>query len=575
MKLNSVKLHSLSGTGLFTAGGTSFSDDARNPSSGSFSASSENNTEYSPLATAISRVTAEDVSSSAIATDFYVESIAATEEGLKINFLVGDEKVEISMNREEDCAGPDGDVECSKDGTFLSSWTDSDPRELGSGEEFEHMDIHNLGSSGYRLFYLFGINPEKLPTGTASYLGRFRADAYKMTNADNSERVRYNGQLFLSANFDMSKLEGRIHSIRGSQPGQSSSSDRVLWPTSSFTITDGRIVNGQFTAVLTGHDSNPEADFNQSVRGYMGHILGEFFGPNSEEVGAVISASRDVDGADHDYVLYGFVGGSQFGPVKVLGSEGISVGVNRNFEENKTELLEQGEVTIMRNASDSGWVLTTDARTVEFEDSDYRSEEGNYFLASAEDDAEDGDYFWTATNGFSATPDYDYFDIKGWANNHDNPGIWVNSFIIHGDRTPISSLPSSTATYYGRMHGREFPSDDAISWISEARRYQGDLTLTADFANTSVMGEITNLETRVGNSGSYRVIQGDARFNASITGHNFTANDFSGTGDISNLQNGNVYGSFFGPTAQEAGGIFDADLGSDVVVGYFGAAQEQ
>ncbi len=286
-------LHSLSGTGLLTAGGASFSDDARNPSSGSFSDSSENNTEYSPLTTAISRNSDEE--SSAIATDFYVKSISNTEAGLEINYMIGSETKSVTMTSTDCFEDPAPYLSCRKDDAFIASWTSRNPIELGSGEDFEHMEIQHLLSQGYRSTYLFGINPERLPTESATYSGRFRADAYKMTSAQNSERVRYQGRLHLSANFDMSKLEGRIHSIRGSQPGQSSVNDRVLWPTSYFTISDGRIVNGQFTAVLTGHDSNQDAEFNESVRGYMGHILGEFFGPNAEEVGAVINASRDVD----------------------------------------------------------------------------------------------------------------------------------------------------------------------------------------------------------------------------------------------------------------------------------------
>ncbi|MCY4274815.1 MAG: transferrin-binding protein-like solute binding protein [Gammaproteobacteria bacterium] len=456
------------------------------------------------------------------------------------------------------------------------------PSDMAEYHHANHLNLQGTTSSDERILhkqiFVFGVTTpasNQPKTGTGTYYGWFFGYANRMTEVGNAFRQRIMADMQLVANFDMNTINGDLTGVEGTPPGGNNNSWEDWQEESRFEIT-GTGVNsaGQFTATVTGMDAST-ADDVESVRGFMGQLTAQLFGPNAEEIGGVLSASRDLDGDDNDLALYGYVSSTKFGPAKILSSEGVSVGVKRNFEESKTELLEQGKVTIMRNASDSGWVLTTDARTVEFEDSDYRSEEGNYFLASAEDDAVDGDYFWTATNGFSATPDYDYFDIKGWANNHDNPGIWVNSFIIHGDRTPISSLPSSTATYYGRMHGREFPSDDAISWISEARRYQGDLTLTADFANTSVTGEITNLETRVGNSGSYSDIQGDARFNASITGHNFTADDFSGTGDISNLQNGNVYGSFFGPTAQEAGGIFDADLGSDVVVGYFGAAQEQ
>ena len=42
-------------------------------------------------------------------------------------------------------------------------------------------------------------------------------------------------------------------------------------------------------------DSNATAPLHESVRGYEGHVLGEFYGPAAEEVGGVLSASREED----------------------------------------------------------------------------------------------------------------------------------------------------------------------------------------------------------------------------------------------------------------------------------------
>ena len=46
---------------------------------------------------------------------------------------------------------------------------------------------------------------------------------------------------------------------------------------------------------MTGVDTNEHAPLHDSVRGYEGDVLGEFYGPAAEEVGGVISATRDAD----------------------------------------------------------------------------------------------------------------------------------------------------------------------------------------------------------------------------------------------------------------------------------------
>ena len=49
------------------------------------------------------------------------------------------------------------------------------------------------------------------------------------------------------------------------------------------------------TATLTGMDSNANAPMDMTVNDYKGGILGEFYGPNAEEVGGVWNATRDRD----------------------------------------------------------------------------------------------------------------------------------------------------------------------------------------------------------------------------------------------------------------------------------------
>ena len=42
-------------------------------------------------------------------------------------------------------------------------------------------------------------------------------------------------------------------------------------------------------------DTNASAPLRESVRGFEGSVLGEFYGPAAEEVGGVLNARRDED----------------------------------------------------------------------------------------------------------------------------------------------------------------------------------------------------------------------------------------------------------------------------------------
>ena len=106
-------------------------------------------------------------------------------------------------------------------------------------------------------------------------------------------------------------LTGEIDIIGISYPGQSSPSDRVVRPSSSFSITNGRIAANGVTATLTGSDSDPSVSDAISVRGFTEEIGGRFFGLTSEEFGGVLNATRDLAGGDNDLNMYGFVIGER------------------------------------------------------------------------------------------------------------------------------------------------------------------------------------------------------------------------------------------------------------------------
>ncbi len=471
----------------------------------------------------------------------------------------------------------------------LWAWTSAEP--LGS-PSFRHFHVLNLIANPEgeesRIAFVFGLTtpPATLRTlGEAVYSGITRADAYRTGDPDRNFRQRYSGNLRLVANFDMSRLYGRVIGVRGSEPG---SSTRNPLPTSSFRISDGAIHdNGQFTATLAGMDSDASVPDSDSVRGVMGRILGEFYGPDGGSVGGVLTASRDLEGDENDLTFHGYFRGGKLGPTVNLATEALTAGIDRDVQSSRSALLDDdGMARVERTAS--GWSVSVNGDTVTFDDADnyganprfsttYWRDLGNNRLA----------VMFTETRGFSSNQEFDHFDVKGWSYSTLVPGAdsanldfetdiraASSVYLLHGNRTPAGSMPTTgTGTYAGRMSAYDFPTDDAVSTSGpDATHYRGDATLTAAFGSASLGGRLSNLESRPGDGSDYAAVQGELTFDATITGNRFTASTVTGTRDLAGYGNGSVRGAFFGPAAEEAGGVFDAtDAGNNrAMVGWFG-----
>lgn len=164
---------------------------------------------------------------------------------------------------------------------------------------YSYLDVYNfghwIGGLSYRIYTTAGVrtDPANMPAGSATYAGGIRADAYRQDSPSGDFRIRISGDLNLMADFDAGTLEGNVSSIRTRPQGESSWSP--LPETTSFEIGNGQIAGGQFTADLTGADTNSAAALDASMRGYKGNVLGEFYGPAAEEVGGVFTATRDED----------------------------------------------------------------------------------------------------------------------------------------------------------------------------------------------------------------------------------------------------------------------------------------
>ena len=320
--------------------------------------------------------------SSELSADFFVESIRRNAGGeYVIDYVIDGTEEEITLDT-GDCGSSGCEFLVNGRRTFFWSWTrdDDDPSiEDGLGE-FQYMA--SLGFAHYspmdlqaRTWFVFGVRTEDLPMGTATHHGRFFSWSFETANSAWSRRQYVSGTMRLVANFDMRALEGRIIRIRGRQPEESTSYS--TWPTSSFAITEGRIVNGQFTATLTGLDSDPTTPFDESVRGFMGHILGEFYGPNAEEVGGVVTATRDVAGTADDRVLHGFIGGRKTDRLTgVTDLEALWTAVDLDYQAGSATVLTAVERPTVESTADGytiTYIVDGQTQTLELRESDFGS----------------------------------------------------------------------------------------------------------------------------------------------------------------------------------------------------------
>lgn len=415
-------------------------------------------------------------------------------------------------------------------------------------------------SGGERFWFVFGARTpdDAVPTaGSASYDGYLWANTFDAGNPSLARRQSLFGHMRVVANFDLGRLEGVIRNIQGTEPGASWST-RALWRTSSFAITDGRFVNGQFTATLTGRDSNPNPSLGQSAAGYVGNLLGELYGPNADEMSALLTATRDVTDDAHDRVLEGYVYSE-----RVAGPHSddapLSTGVDRHDTNTPSPRIvsqdADNRVTAITSDGAGGYRITYLAngqpKSVEF-----GPEDGPFGTVLQSYSRRDGAilYYFRPFTGSK------YSSAAVWSHNRyedADSDAWVFGTwgrVVHGSRTPAASMPAAgSATYVGNAYADIWEPRPASASFRDAGGIRGSLALSADFAAGSISGRIDNLEERMNSGSPYSSVSGSfAIGNGAIQGNALSA-DLSGLG-----YSGSVRGAFYGPAADEAAGVMEA-----------------
>ena len=529
-----------------------------------------------------------------IMDDSYVASLSREEsggyggDGFQVTYVIEGQERRIDFSGTDhgtDTNSPNSYYKRTSDGSqfWLRSYPD---HKSWTGDHYTQYRFSNWFPGGVRAYITHGIGtgPNDFPGGSATYNAEMYGELFDNTVGSLSysrSRTHAFGYLTLTANFADGSLGGRIFNLRVQRPGESSYSGISV--TSRIDIDGGRLTDkGQFTAELTGVDPDGAVSVANTARGFEGDMLGQFYGPDAAEVAGVLNAKRVGGGLDQELV-------GRFGGNKAVGAEAVVRGVNRLVTEGRTvAIADDGMARIERTAA--GWTATVDGQTIVFTNADFNAHPQVTNAYTSEPATDEAASIWSGARGFGGRPEFDYFDVKHWVHANlvaeaDVSTIELEDYVsskvflaVHGDRTPEGSMPTTgTASYDGRMFAYSWRSDDT-TLTGDSDWFRGEMTLTADFAEAGISGRVSELMSRPGPAGTstYAPVTGGATFNATISGNRLAASDLAGTGALSGFRNGSVEGAFFGPDADEVGGVLSAsDTPNDrLLMGYFGADKQ-
>ena len=466
--------------------------------------------------------------------------------------------------------------------------------DYGESTESEYYRI--VGSvypfDGARVIAAYGIptgSADMPTTGAATYTGSMRADAYDNTHGDisgSAARSYLSGNVILAADFADATLSGRIFRLWIRHPEESS---EALPSTTRFRITDGAIAGDKFTATLTGEDDDADASLDDSVRGFSGDVSGQFYGPGAREFAGAFNATR-VTGDDDDWTVVGSLAGES---VDVVGEHTdnapLQAGVNRlDYSSASPRIVAQdanNRITSIQEDDAGGYTISYlvdgTAQTISLSTDDLGNLGSWRWSILYHKRTGTRSVFFRRPWNPSRAPQGRHYNVKDWSAGvlpDETANSWQSGTalsVVHGKRTASASMPrTGTATYAGRAAAHVFspsPGEGRAS-TSYAEGYSGSLTLSADFAASSVSGSISDLEHSPGyyDNGQYSAAEGEFTIsNGTIQGNSLSGSlsglDFSGT----------VSGAFYGPAADEAAGVMQA-TGPDgkLLHGWFGGARQ-
>jgi hypothetical protein len=144
----------------------------------------------------------------------------------------------------------------------------------------------------------------------------------------------------------------------------------------------------------------------------------------------------------------------------------------------------------------------------------------------------------------------------------------ATGFFVRGEATAPANIPTTgTATYIGDSHGVGI---DATGNLSDV---YADMTAIANFAARNLFFATTNTEAQPFGSTGY-VANSNLNMTGTLTyaaGQNLFAGTVTVAGTGANAMSGTATGRFYGPAAQEIGGVFGlSGAGGGYVGGFVG-----
>ena len=260
----------------------------------------------------------------------YVKSVSSDGEGgFRITYVIDGREALVHLPAHR-IAGSNfyGGAQGSLVAYSLWSWTDSfraDPDDPAATDRthgpsyYDYFDINGwqAGTSGignFRGFMIYGAwtLPENLPSGSATYEGQLRAEVWGADNSRWGTQTWVRGTLHLEANFDDGEMTGRIDALRTQPPG--ANAYQPLPEGNVMDIASAPIGEARFVAEWAGNDPNMNAVPQETIRGFTGTLIGEFYGPAADEIGGVLSGRRAATATTPEQFLIGGFGGSQPDP---------------------------------------------------------------------------------------------------------------------------------------------------------------------------------------------------------------------------------------------------------------------
>lgn len=240
--------------------------------------------------------------------------------------------------------------------------------------------------------------------------------------------------------------------------------------------------------------------------------------------------------------------------------------------------------SVKKNAQ-GGMDMTVNGETVSFADGDkfvepdgqsYEWENTGGYLSS----------FTSETKSILDGTDENYLQV--WQYGADKDGVGTAGYAVVGAETaPDTVKAQANATYKGRARVDTRQEAD----ITDRVGVRGDLTLAAKFEQGSVSGSIDNIEARQRNADTANVWTAWAPVGGaaiSLTESKISANGFTGGSVVGNAAanaaidgnlNGSTYsGRFYGPNAEQVGGVISAkgisEGGKFVGAGFFAGEKQ-